>query len=623
MEHQHSHHHACICSCNSPIVTILKDKIFSAENLEKISAFEPEAKPSLASPKPVVYTGGAIRPMINGEATIVPAIGFADGIVIASGSLADVKAAMDKKYKAKYTVTTLSDGQALLPGLFEPHIHTAFSGLTAAWVDVSPYDRQNLIGAGYTTDYIKGKLNDALKLHPNETLLAIGLDPALIFPYQCGSFHEINKGFLDGLNAKVSILVQSASGHTIYANTRALETTFNFPLNKKLRAAYNNSVTAYIADTDGLLQEEVGMTPAIEAHWEAVLRTTLPFNKNLTAFFEQANSRGVTSMYDALFNPEYLKLIGQYRLGHHLPVRLGGAKYCESIESANKLDSYQQPAAYSDIYFGHVKIVSDGSNQGLTGRQYDAYVCDDTNHGIFNFEGSAYEQLVNEVMVKKGWPVMSHANGDEAIEKTISVFENALANYKGPQLRNRIEHCSLLSAAGIDAMAKNNISPSFLIGHVGYWGDAFKNVIFKDQRQHGVTDGPLKADMLDLCKSAINKNIRISLHSDHTVSPVGPLRMMEQAITRVMEAKAAPDNILNPAEKLSAEEALKAVTYDAAWQCYADQWAGSLSNGHFADYIILEQDPLTMPEDQISMNMRNIKVEGTWLGGVQVYSKKA
>ena len=56
-------------------------------------------------------------------------------------------------------------------------------------------------------------------------------------------------------------------------------------------------------------------------------------------------------------------------------------------------------------------------------------------------------------------------------------------------------------------------------GHVGYWGNAFKKAIFEE-----------KADQLDLCNSALGKGMRITLHSDNFISPLGPLHMMEQAV---------------------------------------------------------------------------------------------
>jgi predicted amidohydrolase YtcJ len=163
-------------------------------------------------------------------------------------------------------------------------------------------------------------------------------------------------------------------------------------------------------------------------------------------------------------------------------------------------------------------------------------------------------------------------------------------------------------------MLQMGVSPSFLIGHVGYWGHAFKEVIFGEE----------KAQKLDLCGSTLAVGMRITLHSDNEVSPLGPLRMMEQSITRIMEKHKETREVLNQAECLTPEQALIAVTYDAAWQCYADQWVGSLDEGYFADFVILGQDPLSMTtESSQYMKMRNIPVLETWLGGVPVYSPES
>jgi len=64
-------------------------------------------------------------------------------------------------------------------------------------------------------------------------------------------------------------------------------------------------------------------------------------------------------------------------------------------------------------------------------------------------------------------------------------------------------------------------------------------------------------------------------------------------------------------------QALRTVTYDVAWQCHADAWVGSLEVGKFADFVILQQDPLTL--EDCYLQMRNILVLSTWKGGVQVY----
>ncbi|WP_157774726.1 amidohydrolase family protein [Melittangium boletus] len=275
------------------------------------------------------------------------------------------------------------------------------------------------------------------------------------------------------------------------------------------------------------------------------------------------------------------------------------------------------------IAVGRLSDVEAAMNaQGLTGYQVDPYACRPANnHGLFNFTDpnqdqptevpDAYRSLIKAAM-GKGWPLMIHANGDQAVRFTLQVYDEAISKQQAGARRHRIEHCSLLVPEQITTMRDKGISPSFLIGHVGYWGHAFRQVIFKDKaEQH-----------LDLCRSALDAGLRISLHSDCEVSPLGPLRMMEQSITRIMEAAPPTEGgkppALNPYECITKEQALRAVTYDAAWQCYADKWVGSLDTGHFADFVILAQDPLTLGD--CYLKMRDIPVVETWKDGIRVYT---
>lgn len=93
---------------------------------------------------------------------------------------------------------------------------------------------------------------------------------------------------------------------------------------------------------------------------------------------------------------------------------------------------------------------------------------------------------------------------------------------------------------------------------------------------------------------------------------------MEQSITRIMEADPAK-NILNKEECLTPEQALTAMTYNAAWQCHAEHLVGSLKPGNLADFVILAENPLTMKDPY--MKMRDICVEQVWIGGKQIIPK--
>ena len=546
--------------------------------------------------------GRNYTPCFRGSADkVVEAVGFHDGKVVAAGNKGDVVGKMES-VAGSYTTCELSKGQTLLPGLIEPHVHIVSTALiTAGWNDFGPFKDQELVV--YNPHFLKLKIA-AVKPFWGFWILGYGVDPSLMpFEVNEGSLNVLQRfecDTVDKMESSIPVFMLSASGHTAYVNTVALRAVFDSG-----NSGYD-SFEKYkkAVDDNGGLQEMEQIIPALKAVPKLqLLGCVLKLLEGLGSLFRLATQRGVTMLYDAAVSKSQRIILDLYLALHPLSVRVGYAHLCTSKEAADKLDKYHPITAPLKFFQGSVKIISDGSNQGLTGYQFEHYCCEpEKNFGKFNFCVDEFNDMVKAV-VDKGWPLMIHGNGDKAISNILDAYQTALGGESGLTKRHRIEHCSLLDEATLQRMVKMGISPSFLIGHVGYWGYVFRNAIFEE-----------KALTLDVCQSAIQHGLRITLHSDYFVSPLGPLRMMEQAITRIME-RDPNHEVLNASEKLTPSQALRAVTYDAAWQCHVDQWVGSLEEGKLADYIILEEDPITRSNP---VGMRNIPVLETWVGGVKV-----
>lgn len=615
MENQHAHHHTCThCACNNPILTILHEELFSQENFASLPTAKNRVKEE--QPQALMIRGGTIRPMINGSVEKVPAIGIANGNVVVSGTEEHVKEYMQHHHPG-FNARVLEPGHTLLPGLIEPHVHLVPTALLMGWLDVGGFEEQDLrpqYDMSTVTDIIRQEIP---YVKPGNWILGASLDPALM-PLQDDNKELITIDIdrLDEITEEVPLMIISASMHTLYLNTPALKAVYYNDKNKELRKIYRH-FKDYRDHTQGQLQEAGGMKPALRTiprqQLDAMFQESF---SHLKEIFQMANKRGVTFLYDAGMNIKQKELLEAYLFVHRRAARIGAAQIVYTIDDAKALPDYTPPAEYKDIYFGHVKVISDGSNQGLTGYQSEAYLCKpEDNYGIFNFglekqpldAPQDFKDLIETVISKKGWPLMLHANGDLAIQFAIQVYQEYIRQ-PGESVRHRIEHCSLITPGELKTMKELKVSPSFLIGHVGYWGYAFREAIFGDRTL-----------ILDPCKTALEEGLKITLHSDHKVSPLGPLRMMEQSVTRIMEADPELE-VLNAPECITAEQALTAITYDAAWQCYAEHWTGSLKTGNFADFVILKQDPLTIKDPY--MNMRNIEVLETWVGGLPVYTKQ-
>jgi hypothetical protein len=248
------------------------------------------------------------------------------------------------------------------------------------------------------------------------------------------------------------------------------------------------------------------------------------------------------------------------------------------------------------------KLVADGSNQGFTGLQRQPYLNSD-DRGLAYMSAEDLRTRAIE-RAKKGWHLAIHGNGDAAIDNILDACEAMRdAGVDMEKVRARIEHCSILHDDQVARMKDLGVSASFLIGHVHYWGVAMRDEVF----------GEKKAQLLDRCASLEKAGVGFTLHSDFMVTDPIPLHMIEMAVTR--KTWKEPEYVLAPEETISVESAIRAMTYEAAWQLFSEHEIGSLEAGKFADLVILDKDPRTVAPDAI----KDIKVLETWMDGKQVY----
>jgi predicted amidohydrolase YtcJ len=249
------------------------------------------------------------------------------------------------------------------------------------------------------------------------------------------------------------------------------------------------------------------------------------------------------------------------------------------------------------------KLVADGSNQGFTGLQREPYLNSDSRGIAYMSVEELKAQAVDRA--RKGWQLAIHANGDAAIDNVLTALQAVSdAGVDMPKLRARIEHCSMLHDEQIVKMKALNVSASFLVGHVHFWGVAMRDKVFGSQRVR----------RLVRAGSVEKAGIGYSLHSDFMVTDPNPLHMIQMAVTR--RTWQEPQFVLAPGERVSVESAIRAVTAEAAWQLRSEHEIGSLEAGKLADFVILEKDPRRVDPERI----RDIAVLETWMDGKQVFA---
>jgi predicted amidohydrolase YtcJ len=574
---------ACLC-CAPPIQGLFARG--SARQHRRIQALPGAAfRPDTGRhPEPdLILLGGTVRTM-DPTRPVAEAIAIKNGRIVSVGSRGEVTA-----LKASGTEVIDAKGGTILPGFIDPHVHIVMGAVLGTFVDVRALTCE-------TIDDVMAKLAAAAsRTKPGEWIMARGFDPSL-----CKGNANITRHDLDRVAPAHPLFMLNASGHLAYVNSLAIE-----------RAGVTDQTPdpgaggKYMKDGQGRLTGVLAGGTSYAPFLKVAPRSTpQSIIAAAMATLDEAASKGCTMLVDAglgvFAGTEELHVLKALTSTRRSPVRLAALMHSGRMDDWLKFPDAQLGTGDDWFRLLGFKFWADGSNQGNTGYQREPYLNVD-HRGILSFPAEDLAAGVKRVH-DAGWQVAIHANGDAAIDLVLECYAKALAGKPRADHRHRIEHCSIAWDEHFAKMAELGLSPSFLIGHVHYWGRAFRDRIF----------GLAKASRLDATASALRAGVRFSLHSDYDVTEIGPLRCIENAVTRVMRDGG---EVLAPEESITVEQALRSMTIDAAWQAHMDHAVGSLEPGKYADLVILDEDPMTVDPTRLSQ----IRVRETWVEGQRRY----
>ncbi len=107
--------------------------------------------------------------------------------------------------------------------------------------------------------------------------------------------------------------------------------------------------------------------------------------------------------------------------------------------------------------------------------------------------------------------------------------------------------------------------------------------------------------------TCMRHNVPVAVHSDYTMAPALPLNSAWVAVNRIT----ANGDVLGPEERLSVDQALRAITVEAAFVLGRENEIGSIRAGKKADFTVLTEDPYEVPVEKL----RDIAIWGTVFEG--------
>ncbi len=547
-----------------------------------LSSIEPGTDTSDGAPIPqiaadTILENGTIY-TIDDKNSIAEAIAVKDGKILYVGTKVGAEA-----YKGSSTTVVDLKGTVVMPGFVDAHVHAPGTALTELF-DIYLYE-------SLTKEQTLADIKAFVDANPNLTeYWGSG--------YSVG-IGEDSKGpkaeWLDAICKDKPVILTSNDGHNKWLNSKALEMngiTKDTP-NPEGGLIHKDPVTGELwgnlTDASSLVTMSQTYTPEQEA-------------EALKAFQESMHGWGYTSIMSIApidvdpIRYQELEKRGELALRVNLAQGIDPDKTFEP--QLQSLINMKKEFESDLIDVTTAKYFADGVVEGTTAYLLEPY---DIAAGLdpdyvaeFYWDPDQLDHYFDRTM-EEGFQIHVHSIGDASTRLVLDSLEYAQNQNATLDNRNVITHLQLVNDADKPRFGKLEIiaalQPYWHLKEPEWWDYVDSVNLGKDR---AYTEYPVK--------SLLDHGALLTSSGDHPVSPVNnPFWAIEADVTRNLNNAEYygvdditdindPTWLLNPAERVSVMDMVKAYTVNGAYQLYRDHSIGSLEKGKFADMIIVDQD---------------------------------
>lgn len=521
-----------------------------------------------------VYTVDDSRPMVS-------AFAVKNGRIVFAGSDREVRALAGAR-----TRVVDAGGGTVIPGMVDAHAHLL--GLGTSLRNVA------LAGSKAYDEVIARVAERAKTAKPGEWIFGRGWDQNL-WPDKKFPTHEaLTRAFPNN-----PVVLTRIDGHALVANAMAMRAAgitraTRDPDGGRIERMPDGSPAGVFVDNAQGLVTRAEPNETTERTREAILAAVAEANKwGLVGIHDAGASKRTIDIYESLARA------GKFNLRNYVMV---------SGDSAD-ITHYFAVGPRNALYDGHIwvrmlKLYSDGALGSRGAALLAPYSDDHGNTGLLVTPPAEIQRIATAAL-RKGFQVGVHAIGDRGNRVVLDAYDAALKAVPTADHRFRIEHAQVISPQDIPRFAALGVIPSMQASHQT-----------SDMRWAEVRVGPDRIKGAYAWRSLLNTGVIIPNGSDFPVEEVNPLISFHSAVSR-QDASNWPPGGWYPDQIMTRSEALKSMTIWPAYAGFQEKLMGSISPGKYADFVILDQDIMTIPASEILAT----RVMSTWIGGKAVYSR--
>jgi len=485
-------------------------------------------------------------------------------------------------------------GQVVLPGLTDAHLHVTGTGALKMELNIVGKQKQeilDMVAEAYKT------------VKPGEWIVGRGWindewTDCTAFP--C-------KEELDAVAPDAPVYLKRGCGHGAWANSKAFE------------------LVGITDDTPSPVGGEIMKKPDGTLLGIVTDQAQEPFNKAIPPYNKEQIQKiallaqegffevGITSVHDAgsfdYWADAWEELYQQKLLKMRMYISLrvvGRPSYEELLEYSKRFyDRGMRIGAYDNrLTYRAYKISGDGSLGSRSAWMLDDYSDAPGNKGCGKWTDEELYNLLYPAH-RAGFQIWYHGIGDAACRQALDCFERLQSEWPRPDCRHRIEHSQCLAPEDIGRYKQLGVIPTH------------QTVFLRtDKRVAELRWGKERMKGAYAWRTLIDQGNVIPNGTDSPVENFNPFVSMYCAVARKDE-HGLPEGGWYPEEAMTREEAIRSYTSWAAYAAFEEHIKGSIELGKLADFIVIDRDIMTCPEDEI----KSIQVLQTVVGGETVYTK--